>query len=196
VRTNLAYPTSNLHATIKPQTSPRGLTHNSRETILDELMKAQTIDKRKKYKQKQKDRGYVRFEVMLPCKLRDKFEAMAREVSNEYIEPADNRQKIAKAKIELLAEFINGTNHEFFTLKDKIERQAKLIEYLSPTFNLKDEMPELPEAIKALTNEPNELKQLLAQLYSENQSLKTQLNEVSRRAEQYLKLYELVSHLN
>ena len=47
-------------------------------------MQNQAMDRRKKYTQNQRDKGMVRFELTLPAELKEKFEAMAQELSEEY----------------------------------------------------------------------------------------------------------------
>ena len=61
-----------------------------------------TINKRQKYKKNQRDKGFSRLELSIPKKLKQDFEAMAQAISDEYIEPEDRRQRLAKAKVQLI----------------------------------------------------------------------------------------------
>ena len=165
---------------------------NSRETWLANMENKNTMDKRQKYKTNQIVKGFSRLELSIPKKLRQDFEAMAQAISDEYIEPEDRRQRLAKAKVQLIEELTQNINHEFFVLKDKISRLEAMVEFLSPSFdgNTK-ETTTLPSSIKNLTNDPDILKGIIANLYKEKTTFENQAKEYKRRSEQYLKLYEL-----
>ena len=79
-------------------------------------------------------------------------------------------------------------------LKDKISRLEAMVEFLSPRFddNTK-ETTALPSSIKNLTDDPDILKGIIANLYKEKTTFENQAKEFKRRSEQYLALYELVS---
>lgn len=156
------------------------------------------MDKRKKYKQNQKDRGIARFELMVPNELKVKFEEMAHEIASEYLKPNDQRRRLTKAKVQLLTELLENTNHEFFHLKDKLKKQEKLIKALSPTLKQAEttnDLP-LPNSIKKLSDDPLKLKQLIFNLYQEKQTLTLKNSELIRRNTQYLELYETVLNEN
>ena len=152
-----------------------------------------TLSKRKKYKKNQKDRGISRLEISLPEKLKSEFEEMAQAVSNEFVEPQDRRQRLAKAKVQLMEELTQNINHEFFVLKDKISNLEAMVEFLSPTFNIENNTTPLPSFISNLKNEPTLLKGIIADLFKEKTTFEAQAKEYKRRSEQYLALYETVS---
>lgn len=152
-----------------------------------------TLSRRKKFKENQKVKGIERLEISLPKELKEKFEAMAFAISEELISPKDERQRIAKAKSQLIEELTKNINHEFFALKDKIAKLEGMVEFLSPSFNIEKNTTPLPSSISNLNDDPKFLKGIIANLYKEKTTLEVQKKEYKRRSEQYLALYESVS---
>lgn len=152
-----------------------------------------SLSKRQKYKKNQIDRGIKRLEISIPQHLKDEFEAMALAVSEEFVEPNDRRQRLAKAKIQLIEELTQNINHDFFVLKDKISKLEAMVEFLSPNFEMSESHTPLPSFITKLSDDPALLKGIIANLYKEKTTLQVLATEYKRRSEQYLALYETVA---
>lgn len=152
-----------------------------------------TISKQEKYKKNQRDKGMQRLEISLPKELKTNFERMAEAISDEYAEPDDRRQRLAKAKVQLIEELTKNINHEFFVLKDEIAKLESMVNFLSPTFDEHKGDTPLPYSIENLNNDPTFLKGIIANLYKEKSTYQLQAKEYKRRSEQFLELYELVS---
>ncbi len=152
----------------------------------------------KKYRHTQARKGLVRYELQIPREAKAHFEALVKAAADEYSEPFSERQRKAKARIQIFQEITQGITHEFFTLKEQIEALKAQVAALSPSFfknKVADKTP-LPDAIQALPDAPHTLKSLLATLYKENQQLKQEANEYQRQAQQFEKLYNATSAYN
>ena len=152
-----------------------------------------TTDKRQKYNKNQQDKGFSRLEISIPNKLKQEFEAMAEAISEEFIEPEDRRQRLAKAKVQLIEELTKNINHEFFTLKEKIAKLESMVEFLSPSFEAHKGDHPLPSFVENLSDDPVLLKGIIANLHKDKCTYQLQAKEYKRRSEQYLKLYELIN---
>ena len=134
----------------------------------------------KKYRQSQANKGLVRFELQVHARAKARFEEMLKAAADEIALPWDPRRRLAKA------------------LKDQIQSLKEEIKALSPSFfktNPSDQTP-LPEAIRVLPDNPQQLKALLAKTYREGQHAKLAAKEYKRRAGQYEALYEVATHYN
>lgn len=151
-----------------------------------------------KYRKAQHTKGLVRYELQVNVESKARFEELVEAASEEYAQPFDKRQRMAKARASLFDEVTRNVLHEFFELKDKIKRLRDEIKALSPTFFKTDEFDNvpLPESISALPDSPEKLKNLLARLYRESQRDKNSAMESKRKADQYLSLYETMSDYN
>lgn len=149
------------------------------------------------YRENQKERGLVRYEIQVSAKSKEKFEEVVNAVSEEYVKPYDKRKRLAKARAQVFDDLTNDITHEFFELKDRLKKQAETIKALSPTFKTND-IGELivPDTVKKLPDDPEKLKLLITKLYTETNTLKTELENVKRVSEQYRALYETVSNEN
>ncbi len=142
------------------------------------------------------NQGLERIEFYIRASYKTQFEALAETVAEELIEPYDPRQRLRLAKTRLFEEMMQTVTHEFFALKERITALEAEVAALSPTyFKATDKIP-LPEAIRCLPDDPQSLKNILTKLYQETQQLTRDKQEHKRRAEQYLKLYEVVSEQN
>ena len=152
----------------------------------------------KKYRQHQSHKGLARFELQVSAESKVIFEDMVKAAAEEYIEPHGERQRMAKARIRIFDEITKDIKHEFFTLKDQIKALKDEITALSPSFFKSDETQSipLPEAIRALPDDPKRLKALLARTYKEAQQARLAAREYKRKAEQYESLYEAASSYN
>lgn len=150
----------------------------------------------KKYRSKMDNDGFERLEFYIRTNYKAQFEALAQATADELVEPFDARQRVRLAKTRLFEEMMQKTTHEFFTLKDRIKVLEEEVAALAPAFFKTTDKTPLPEAIRALPNEPDTLKAILAKVYQEAQQAKLDKREYKRRAEQYLKLYEVVSEQN
>ena len=150
-------------------------------------------DYQKIYRESLNKNGLVRYEVQISTQTKQTLDDMAKSISKEFATSSD-QTKMKLAKMRLFDEFASSVKHEFFELKDRVEKQEKMIEALSPTFNIKTGDRPIPKSIENLTNDPHKLKQIIAEIHDERSSLKLQLEEYKRRAEQYLALYEAVSN--
>lgn len=154
--------------------------------------------RQKKYLKKRNHEGLTRMEFFVRENIKTQFMQMVEDVAEEFASPWDPRQRQAKAKTRLFEDMIQGTKHEFFELKDKILSLREEIKALSPSFfksGAPDHTP-LPEAINALPDDANQLKQLLAKIYRDSQQARRSANEYKRRSEQFEKLYEASNNYN
>ncbi|ATN83090.1 hypothetical protein AYO24_10455 (plasmid) [Coxiella burnetii] len=152
----------------------------------------------KKYRRSQANKGLVRFELQVRADAKKRFEAMVQAAAEEYPEPWNERQRMAKARARIFEEITQGTLHEFFTLKEEIERLKEEVKTLSPQFFQSENIAPtpLPEAIRSLPDNPQQLKAILAKIYQTGLQAQLAVKEYKRRAEQYLKLYEAASNSN
>lgn len=151
-------------------------------------------DYQKTYREGLNKNGLVRYEVQISNETKQTLESLAKSISKEFASTSEpTRMKLAKMR--MFDEFANDIKHEFFELRDRIAKQEKMIEALSPTFYIKTGERPIPKSVENLTDDPKELKKIIAELHSERASLKIQREEYQRRSEQYLALYEAVSEL-
>ena len=150
------------------------------------------------YRKKQKRNGMTRYEIQIPETLKNQIEQIAHESAQEMVVPRSYKQRMAKARIQVLKESTQGVRHEFFELKDRIKALQQQITALSPSFfesEVDDKAP-LPDAINALPDESLKLKQIIASIYKVSQVAKTQAIESERQAKQYQKLYNMADAEN
>lgn len=57
-----------------------------------------------KYRSKQAQKGFVRYELQVPTEAKERFEELVSEVAEEYVEPYDKRQRLAKARAQVFEE--------------------------------------------------------------------------------------------
>jgi len=148
--------------------------------------------KQKKYRRAQFSKGLVRYELQVHSESKDLFEEIVQTVADEMVEPTDERRRMAKARIRVFDEVMQGITHEFFTLKDQIKALQDEITALSPSFFKVDatDQPPLPNAVRALPDDPDYLKKLVTQFFQNAQAAIQTGKEHERRAKQYLELYE------
>lgn len=148
-----------------------------------------------KYRKKQAKDGVVRYEILVNKKDRDAFEAMVTDVAKELVEPKGARLRKAKARSELFSQLVSGISHEFFELKDQITVLKAKVKALSPTLTLRKKEKDLPipDSIKALPDEPQELKKLLAQLSLENANLRLKQGDLEEKIERYHRINQVLS---
>ena len=70
----------------------------------------------------------ARYEIQVPRKLKDTIEEIASEVAEEYATPRSIRQRMCKARAEVLEKATQNIRHEFFELKDRIRELKQQIE--------------------------------------------------------------------
>lgn len=149
-------------------------------------------DYQKTYRDSLDKKGLVRYELQIPSDTKEQLDKLAITIANEFAHGSE-QTKLRLAKQRLIEELVAGLKHDFFDLRDKIEKQKVIIKALSPTFNVKTDDHPIPDSIQKLTNDPEELKRLITKLHVENASLRVQKEEYKRRSEQYLRLYETVA---
>ena len=165
---------------------------------MDNIRTALRPNTQKKYRQSQTNKGLMRFELQVHARAKARFEEMVSAAADEVVLPWDPRRRLAKARAQVFDEITQGITHEFFALKDQIAALKEEIKALSPSFfktNQADQTP-LPEAIRALPDEPQQLKALLANTYREAQQAKLAAKQYKRQADQYEELYETTSNYN
>ena len=163
------------------------------DIMLDIKEKDLAAEYQNDYRKKQERNGMVRYEIQVPRKLKDTIEEIASEVAEEYATPRSIRQRMCKARAEVLEKATQNIRHEFFELKDRIRELKQQIEALSPSFfktHEKENTP-IPDAILSLPDNPKQLKQLLATTYIGMQTAKTKLVRVESDSKRYLALYDL-----
>ena len=145
------------------------------------------------YRKKQERNGMVRYEIQVPKKLKDTIEELSSEVAEEYLAPRSLKQRMCKARAEVLQKATQNIRHEFFELKDRIRELTAQVTALSPSFfktSEQDNTP-IPDAISSLPDDPKQLKQLLARTYKDMQTAKVRLSQVESDSKRYLALYDL-----
>lgn len=159
---------------------------------MDNLSTISRPNTQKKYRKSQANKGFVRFEIQVNKQTKQQFDKLVQEVADEFVEPWDIRQRMAKARARVFEQITQGIRHEFFTLKDKITALRAEIKALSPTFFKTDEFDNipLPESISALPDDPNILKKMLAKTFRESQKANVDCSKYKRQADQFSKLYE------
>ena len=151
----------------------------------------------KKYRQKQQDKGLTRFEIQIPTKIKEQFDALVEAAAEEYVKPFSKKKRAALARIQVFDEITQNIRHDFFEMKDKILSLKEEIKALSPNFfKMKIDSTPLPEAISALPNDATKLKPLLAKLYKGLQEAKSIAAEEKRRAKQFEALYNAANDYN
>jgi hypothetical protein len=146
----------------------------------------------KKYRNKKTAKGFVRYEIQISYKAKERFEKVVAVAANEYAEPYSKRQRMAKARSQIFEEITKKTVHQFFTLTDEIENLRKEIAVLAPSIFEKNSTEAIPSSIAALPDQPQKLKGWLAQTYQVAQKTKkqivycqSQIKELNRRIERY-----------
>jgi hypothetical protein len=105
------------------------------------------------------------------------------------------RWAVQQARAEVFEKITQGTLIEFIGLKSEIKALQDEINVLAPKFFFYQHQTTtpIPSAIKALPDDPQHLKILLAKLFSEGQQAKRQAVKYKRRADQYENLYTVSS---
>lgn len=151
----------------------------------------------KKYRKKQANKGLVRYEMQIPKESKERFEQMVKAVAEEYEKPWDERQRMAAARAEVFNEMARDSMHEFSELQRQIKALQEEVQALAPKFFAQSNAnTPLPSAIRALPDNPEHLKILLAKFFSEGQQAKRQAKEYKRRADQYEELYRVATDQN
>ena len=151
------------------------------------------------YREKQGNKGLVRYELQLPEALKARIEQLAAEIAQEYDTPYDKRRRLARARAQLFTELTSDTQHDFTQLKAQIAALKEELATVAPAFFIKkdtDTIP-LPHAIAELPNDnPEALKQLIAKFYREAQKATQELKTYKERANNYYQLYEALTDEN
>ena len=163
------------------------------DIIMDIKEKDLAAEYQNDYRKKQERNGMVRYEIQVPKKLKDTIEEISSEVAEEYLAPRSLKQRMCKARAEVLQKATQNIRHEFFELKDRIRELTAQVTALSPSFfktSEQDNTP-IPDAISSLPDDPKQLKQLLARTYKDMQTAKVRLSQVESDSKRYLALYDL-----
>ena len=152
-------------------------------------------DAQQKYRQAQANKGLVRYELQISAESKAKFESLVNAAADEYDYPWNQRQRMAKARVQIFDEITQGVLHDFQALQNQIIALKEEVAALSPTFfksNTPDQTP-LPHAIESLPDDPSKLKRLLANFYKTAKQAMTAGQEHKRRAKQFEELYNVSS---
>jgi hypothetical protein len=151
-----------------------------------------------KYRQTQHHKGLVRYELQISADAKARFETLATCAAEEMVSPWDPRRRLAKARAQVFDEVTQGIRHEFFALKDQIEALKAEIKTLSPQFfkQKTGHKTPLPEAIRALPDDPKRLKAHLAQFYQDMQIAQREALKYKRLSAQFEALYDVASKQN
>ena len=154
--------------------------------------------RQKTYRHRQSSKGLVRFELQVSAGAKARFEALVTVAAEEYTEPWDPRRRLARARAQVFEDITHGVAHEFFTLKDQIETLKAEVKALSPQFfkPTGSNTTPLPEAIRALPDEPTLLKAQLAETHQAAQRAQREALNYQRLAKQFEALYETASNYN
>ncbi len=146
----------------------------------------------KKYRHAQAHKGLVRFELQVNAQAKARFDRLVAAAADDEAELWDPRRRIAKARAQIFEEITQGVVHEFLGLQDQIKVLKAEIQALSPSFfktDQNDHTP-LPQAIRALPDNPKQLKTLLAKSHRDAQHARHAANQYQRHADQYQALYD------
>ena len=143
----------------------------------DPKNKQERQEKQTKYRHTQADKGFVRFEIQVSQKTKARFDEMVNAIADEYEAPWDERRRKAKARADLFDQLTQGIHPDFIALEKKLLALQNEIQALSPSFFKSNDQIPLPEAIRALPDDAEQIKQILAKTYRETQSVKLLLNE-------------------
>ncbi len=161
-----------------------------------------TIDRKqvaqKKYRDKQQGNGLVRYELQVNALSKQRFELMVESTADEFDQPWDKRQRKAKARALLFDKISQGVLHDFVSLHNQIVTLKQEVKALSPSY-LKSDMTTntpLPESIRALPDDPQQLKKILAETHRAAQTYKKEAQKHQEDSERYQKLYEVSSEYN
>lgn len=137
----------------------------------------------------------MRYELQVNAEAKERFEEAVKAAADDDFEPWDERRRLAKARAAVFDQITQGVTHDYQALKAQIDALKSEIKALSPRLNQppanpNDQPTPLPRSIRALPNNPGELKQLLAQAHVEAQLAKKNANKHQKHARQYRELYE------
>lgn len=152
----------------------------------------------KKYRKKQANKGFVRYELQIPHEVKNKIEQLVTEIAKEYNAPYDQRRRLALARAQLFTELTADTQHDFTQLKAQISALRKEIAAVAPSFFIKKDshtIP-LPNAIAQLPDNPSDLKQLVAKFHHQYTAADKAMKDYKAQAEQYFKLYNALNDEN
>lgn len=150
-----------------------------------------------KYRRSQSRKGLLRFELQVSTETKQRFDQMVQAKAKDLLSPWDPRARLAKARALLFDQLTQQITPMFENLNAEITQLKAEIEALSPQFIADDTCTSaIPRSIAALPDDPQHLKQLLAQSYQQTQTLKTQLSQSQRLAKQYEQLYEATAQYN
>lgn len=165
---------------------------------MDILITKTQPEKQKKYRRAQKNKGLTRYELQISAESKARFEKLVEAAADEFQKPWDKRRRMAQARAQIFDEITDGICHDFCELQNQIKALKEEITALSPNFfksNITDRTP-LPQAIASLPDDPQHLKELLANTFKDGQAAKRAALEHKRKAEQFQKLYETVDYYN
>lgn len=166
----------------------------SRSNILDKKQP----DRFKTYRENQKKKGFSRIEFQAYTEAKERFEAAAMAIADQYNHPFDLRCRLKKAKTELFSQLTQGVTQEFYQLKEQIQALRNEVKALSPSFFKSDQDGQipLPEAISTLPDDPAVLKQVLARTYQDCQQAKKKLLNTDEWLRRYQALHEAAESYN
>ena len=163
-----------------------------------EKIRSKRPSAQRKYRDSQKHKGLVRYELQISRESKERFESLVETAANEYDESWNLRHRMAKARSDIFDEITQGITRDFYALKNQINVLKAEIKALSPSF-FKKMLPEnspLPQSIQSLPDDPVQLKKILASTHLEAQHAKKEMLKYQRQAQQYLSLYETASSYN
>jgi SMC interacting uncharacterized protein involved in chromosome segregation len=165
---------------------------------MDEFRSKTNQTPQKRYRKSQTKKGLVRFEIQVEKDTKARFDRMVNTAADELVFPEGKNRRIAKARARIFDELTQQLGHNFFTLRDEIDRLKSEIKALSPAFFKDSELKNipLPAAIESLDDNPAQLKQLLAKTYKRAQEARLAADEHKRRADQFEALYEAQQAFN
>lgn len=156
--------------------------------------------RKKKYRKKQIERGYSRFEIQVKIEVKRLFDKMVHATAEQLIDDYADTLKIAKAKRIVFENLVNHVKPDFLALHDRIESLKAEVAALTPNAQYfktnEHDRTHLPEAIASLPNDPEHLKALINKFYQQSLQTLEAANQYKRRAEQQEKLYQAASDFN
>ena len=162
------------------------------EEILNKIKTERQRKYQKKYRQRQHDKQLVRLELQLEAQYKQRFDELVAAKAKDYPYDIHQQRCIALARRQVLQEALANTETSFISLRDQIEALKIEIRALSPSFFKTDHektLP-LPEAIKALPDNPQQLKVLLAKFHREIAKENRTIHKLEENEKRYRELYE------
>lgn len=147
------------------------------------------------FRMKEKKAGKTRLEIPMTVETKEAFLAMAKAKADDYLEPQGELGRLKKAKIALFQDMVSNQFTSFEELKRELEHlkadnQRRYASLYDPK-SFDQDCP-IPAHIDSLPDDHRNLKQLLSKYFTDNESLRSELNHVKWFSERTEKTAEVL----